>query len=70
MYVLAFGRKKGNIFEEGAPSKKLWSVREKNKKNIFTWPTISNLKVIYKIGCLQKTEFKRLKIDKVMDVWN
>ena len=67
MYVLAFGEKT-NFFLRGVtplgPLEKMWSVRKKNQKNIFALDPqflFYNIKVIYKIGCLQKTRVQKIE---------
>ena len=67
MYVLAFGEKNGNFFEGGDPpwplQKNLVS-QKKNQKNIFALDPqflFYNIKVLYKIGCLQKNRVQKIE---------
>ncbi len=67
MCVLAFGEKNGNLFEGGdplGPLEKIWPVRKKNHKFFFALhPQILfyNIKVLSKIGCLQKTRVQKIE---------
>ena len=67
MYVLAFGEKKINFFEGGAPP---WPPRKnvvsqkKNQKNIFALDPqflFYDINVLYKIECLQKTRAQKIE---------
>ena len=59
--------KNGNFFEGGTPLgplEKMWSARKKNQKNIFALDPqflFYNIKVLYKIGCLQKTRVQKIQ---------
>ncbi len=73
MYVLAFGEKKIEVFSEGDdppwPPRKNVVSQKKNQKNIFALdPNFIILKYCTKEAVCKKTEFKRLKIDQVMDI--
>ncbi len=66
MYVLAFGGKNGNFYEGGdpprPPPKYVVSQKKKSKKFFALDPQFlfSNIKVLYKIGCLQKTRVQKI----------
>ena len=68
MYVLAFGEKKQNIFRGGVthlgPLEKIWPVRKKKSNKFFALDPqflFDNIKVLYKIGCLQKTRVHKIE---------
>ena len=61
MYVLGFGEKKRNFFEGGDPP---WPPRNFFQKNIFAPDPqflFYNIKVLHKIGCLQKTRVQKIE---------
>ena len=67
MYVLAFGEKNGKFLEGGdppwPPRKNLVSQKKKSKKIFALDPQFLfyNIKVLYKIGCLQKTRVQKIE---------